>query len=119
MFTPTSRYWNWVLTSELTMAVAAPVWYDPVAIGIRSPIFSVASCPSEARMRGFCNILVELLVSSRFACACPIDTAKLVPFRCAKLFSVSPLLLLLLLLFVLPPVVDPPLLLLVSLKFDA
>ena len=26
IFTPTSRYWNWVLTSELTSAVAAPVW---------------------------------------------------------------------------------------------
>ena len=26
MLTPTSRYWNWVLTSELTAEVAAPVW---------------------------------------------------------------------------------------------
>jgi len=26
MFTPTSWYWNWVLTSDLTSAVAAPVY---------------------------------------------------------------------------------------------
>ena len=26
IFTPTSWYWNCVLTSELTSAVAAPVW---------------------------------------------------------------------------------------------
>ena len=26
IFTPTSWYWNCVLTSELTTAVAAPVW---------------------------------------------------------------------------------------------
>src|ERR1700756_3172189 len=123
MFTPTSWYWNCVFTSELTIAVAAPVWYDPVATGILSPIFIEASCPSEARTRGFWRILVWLSLSRRLAVACPIVTAKLVPFRCAKSLIVSPLLVLV---FVVPfvvvpvPVVEPVVELVVFwlLKFD-
>ena len=58
MFTPTSWYWNWVLTSELAVEVDVPEEYEPVAMGIFSPIFMVAFCWSVARMRGFCRILV-------------------------------------------------------------
>ena len=85
MLTPTSWYWNCVLTSELTSAVAAPVWYEPVAIGMRSPIFIVAFCASVARMRGFCRILVLESVSSRLAVAAPTVTAKSLELRWARL----------------------------------
>src|SRR5215831_9872301 len=89
MLTPTSWYWNCVLTSELTSAVAAPVWYEPVAIGMREPIFNVAFCWSAARMRGFCRILVLLSVSSAFAVAATTVTAKSFEFRCARSKSVG------------------------------
>src|SRR5579885_3548629 len=62
--------------------------YEPVATGYFWPILSTACCPSEARTRGFCNTRVSESVSSRFACACPIVTAKFVAFRCARSFSV-------------------------------
>ena len=84
IFTPTSWYWNCVFTSELTSAVAAPVWYDPVAMGIREPIFMVAFCASVARMRGLCRTLVLLSVSSRFSVADPTVTAKSVELRWAR-----------------------------------
>src|SRR5215470_10080389 len=60
MFTPTSRYWNCVLTSGLMPTPPIPGWKDPVATGTRSPIFRVAFCPSSARICGFWMILVLL-----------------------------------------------------------
>src|ERR1700748_517966 len=82
--TPTSRYWNWVLTSELTTAVAAPVWNDPVATGIREPTFKSAFWPSVARTWGFCSTRVSLSVYRRLAVAWLMVTPKLVAFRCAR-----------------------------------
>src|ERR1700739_924489 len=89
IFTPTSWYWNWVFTSELTRAVAAPVWYEPVAIGMRDPIFSVAFCWSAARMRGFCRFLALYSRRSALAVATQTVTERALEFRCAKLYSVG------------------------------
>ena len=45
-------------------------------MGIFSPIFIVAFCPSVERRRGFCRILVFESVSSILAVAEPTVTAK-------------------------------------------
>ena len=60
MFTPTSRYWNCVLTGLTLPAATMPVWNEPVAIGTRSPILSVAFSSFRARIWGFCRSLVLL-----------------------------------------------------------
>src|SRR5580700_3854244 len=58
--TPTSRYWNWVLTEP-----PKPLWNDPVAIGTRSPILSEAFSLSSTRIEGLSITLVSLSVANR------------------------------------------------------
>ena len=67
MFTPTSMYWNWVLTSGLMPTPPMPGWNEPVATGTRSPIFREAFCPSTARICGCWMTLVSLSVNRKFA----------------------------------------------------
>src|SRR6478736_8939436 len=55
MFTPTSRYWNWVLTDP-----PKPLWKEPVAMGTRSPILSEAFSLSSTRISGLWITLVRL-----------------------------------------------------------
>src|ERR1700687_614472 len=63
-----------------------PGWNDPVATGTRSPIFSVAFCPSSARICGFWMILVLLSLNNAVAVAGGIVTWKSVAFRLARVF---------------------------------
>src|SRR5882762_10072644 len=94
MLTPTSRYWNWVLTSGLMPTPPMPGWNEPVATGTRSPILSEAFWPSRARIWGFWMSLV--LLSLKRACteACGMVTWKSVAFKLAKLLRLMlPLLL--------------------------
>src|ERR1700691_2075260 len=63
-----------------------PGWNEPVATGTRSPIFSEAFCPSEARICGCWISLLLLSVIRKFAVAVGIVTSKLVAFRFARLF---------------------------------
>ena len=58
-------------------------------MGILEPIFIVAFCPSVARMRGFCRILVFVSLSIRLAVAEPIVTAKSVAFKWDRSYSVG------------------------------
>src|SRR5256885_913149 len=55
MFTPTSRYWNWVLTEP-----PKPLWNEPVAMGTRSPILREAFSLSRTRTSGRWRTLVWL-----------------------------------------------------------
>src|SRR6202034_4006056 len=91
MLTPTSRYWNWVLTSGLMPTPPMPGWNDPVATGTRSPIFSEAFCPSRARICGFWISLVSLLLITADKLAEGIVTWKSVAFRLPKVLRLSPL----------------------------
>ena len=70
------------------MPVDTPALYDPVATGIFDPIFSVARCPSVARMRGFCRMRVSESDSSAFTVPPVTVTAKFVAFRLPSVFSV-------------------------------
>ena len=90
IFTPTSRYVNCVCTPSEAVVIAVPAEYEPVATGIFDPIFSVACCPSVARIRGFCNTRVSESDSSAFTVPPVIDTAKFVAFRLPSVFSVIP-----------------------------
>src|SRR5215467_7989104 len=86
ILTPTSRYWNWVLTSGLMPTPPMPGWNDPVATGTRSPIFNDAFWPSSARICGFWTSLVLLSLNRAVAVACGIVTWKSVAFRFASEF---------------------------------
>src|SRR6266850_1622142 len=76
-----------------------PGWNEPVATGTRSPIFSVAFCPSKARIWGFWMSLVLVSLNSAVALAGGMVTWKLVASRLANWFRLmvlaEPLLLLL------------------------
>src|ERR1700687_2784835 len=67
-----------------------PGWNDPVATGTRSPIFSVAFCPSRARICGFWMIFVFVSPNNAVAVACGIVTWKSVAFRLASEFRLMP-----------------------------
>src|ERR1700693_2712246 len=67
-----------------------PGWNDPVATGTRSPIFSVAFCPSRARICGFWMIFVFVSPNSAVAVACGIVTWKSVACRLASVFRLMP-----------------------------
>src|ERR1019366_262078 len=62
-FTPVSMYWNWVLTNGLMPTPPMPGWKLPLAVGTRSPIFSVAFTPSTERTCGACSTLVRASLS--------------------------------------------------------
>src|SRR5271169_3277469 len=85
MFTPTSRYWNWVLTDP-----PKPLWNDPVAIGIRSPILSEAFSLSITRISGLCRTLVSLSEASKENEIPGIETEKSPALRDVNEFRVSP-----------------------------
>src|ERR1035441_5756000 len=67
-FTPTSMYWNWVLTSGLKPAPTTPCVEPklPLAVGCFEPIFMMAFWPSTERICGDCRTLVR--VSLKVAC---------------------------------------------------
>src|SRR5665811_276323 len=67
-----------------------PGWNDPVATGTRSPIFSVAFCPSKARICGFWMIFVFESPNNAVAVAAGIVTWKSVAFRLASVFRLMP-----------------------------
>src|SRR5438876_11254172 len=98
MFTPTSKYWNCVLTRGLMPTPPMPGWNEPVATGTRSPIFSEAFCPSTARICGFWIIFVALSLNRAVAVAGVIVTVKSVAFRFPRRFKLMEL--------VVPEVVD-------------
>src|SRR5439155_24572319 len=87
MFTPTSKYWNCVLTRGLMPTPPIPGWNEPVATGTRSPIFSEAFCPSTARICGFWMSFVLLSENKAVAVAGLIVTAKSVAFRLPRRFK--------------------------------
>src|SRR6516162_10959048 len=62
-----------------------PGWKDPVATGMRCPIFREAFWPSSARICGCWRILVLLSLYRKLAVAGGMVTWKFVAFRCAKL----------------------------------
>src|SRR5260370_15173280 len=86
IFTPTSRYWNWVLTSGLIHTPPMPGWNEPVATGTLSPIFNDAFWPSTARICGFWINRVLLSENSAVMVAGVIVTWKSVAFRLAREF---------------------------------
>src|SRR3954463_1611222 len=88
IFTPTSMYWNWVLTSGLIPTPPMPGWNEPVATGTRSPIFSVAFVWLSARTCGFWMILVFESLIRNATEALGILTTKSFDVRLASLFSV-------------------------------
>src|SRR6266702_5439848 len=90
MFTPTSKYWNCVLTRGLIPTPPMPGWNEPVATGTRSPIFNDAFWPSRARICGFWMIFVLLSLINAVAVAGGIVTWKSVAFRVAVVFRVRP-----------------------------
>src|SRR6516162_9826907 len=92
MLTPTSRYWNCVLTSGLIPTPPMPGWNDPVATGTLSPILSDAFWPSRARIWGFWISLVSLapITADRFAGG--IVTWKFSAVRLARVLRLIPLL---------------------------
>src|ERR1700689_4553484 len=63
-----------------------PGWNEPGATGPRSPIFSEAFWPSEARISGCWINLLLLSVIRKLAVAEGMVTSKLVAFRCPRLF---------------------------------
>src|SRR5579864_9767440 len=80
-----------------------PGWNEPVATGTRSPIFSVAFCPSTERICGFWISLVLLSENRALTLAELIVTWKSVALRFASEFKlIEPLLL-----FVVVPLVTP------------
>src|SRR5881396_443160 len=81
MFTPTSKYWNCVLTRGLIPTPPMPGWNEPVATGTRSPIFRDAFCPSKARICGFWMSFVLVSLSKAVAVAGGIVTWKSVAFK--------------------------------------
>src|SRR5215472_10236170 len=86
ILTPTSRYWNCVLTRGLIPTPPIPGWKDPVATGTRSPIFSEAFCPSEARIWGFWMMRVLASLNRKFAVAPGMVTVKFVAWMLARSF---------------------------------
>src|SRR5579862_9082612 len=62
-----------------------PGWNEPVATGTRSPIFSEAFWPSEARISGCWISLLLLSVIRKLAVADGMVTSKLVAFKCPRL----------------------------------
>src|SRR5579864_8164398 len=85
MLTPTSRYWNWVLTEP-----PKPLWNEPVAIGTRSPIFRDAFSLSITRTWGRWITLVLLSEASSENEMPGIDTAKSPARRWVNESRVSP-----------------------------
>src|SRR5579864_3071726 len=85
MLTPTSRYWNWVLTDP-----PKPLWNEPVAMGTRSPILSEAFSLSMTRISGLWRTLVLLSLASRENEMPGMETAKSLACSPVNEFSVKP-----------------------------
>src|ERR1700744_5967972 len=66
-----------------------PGWNEPVATGIRSPIFSVAFWPSTARMLGFWISFESASLNRIFAVAEGIFSSKFVALICARLLRLT------------------------------
>src|SRR5215469_5167900 len=61
-----------------------PAWYEPLATGMRLPIFNVAFWPSDERSCGFSRMRVLLSLNRKFAVAAGMVTRKFVAFRLAN-----------------------------------